>query len=148
MLYTSRIILDNKLQLLSGMIYQNVQPIEGWRTREALYPRALEFEPLEDWHGIQTGDHWKAVYDHTRFKAEDILGMIERYRITSLCAPPTVFRFLIQEIKYVFVQGLHSISPFKRFLYKYDTCFEEHMSSPFRETMPKKETGAYHAPVS
>ena len=67
MLYTSRIILDNKLQLLSGMIYQNVQPIEGWRTREALYPRALEFEPLEDWHGIQTGDHWKAVYDHTRF---------------------------------------------------------------------------------
>ncbi len=37
------------------------------------------------------------VYDHTRFKAEDILGMIERYRITSLCAPPTVFRFLIQE---------------------------------------------------
>lgn len=37
------------------------------------------------------------VYDHTRFKAEDILNMIGKYRITSLCAPPTVFRFLIQE---------------------------------------------------
>ena len=37
------------------------------------------------------------VYDHTRFKAEDILEMIGKYRITSLCAPPTVFRFLIQE---------------------------------------------------
>ena len=37
------------------------------------------------------------VYDHARFKAEDILEMIGKYRITSLCAPPTVFRFLIQE---------------------------------------------------
>ncbi|MBR4756905.1 MAG: AMP-binding protein, partial [Bacteroidales bacterium] len=37
------------------------------------------------------------VYDHTRFKAEDILEMIGKYRITSLCAPPTIFRFLIQE---------------------------------------------------
>ena len=37
------------------------------------------------------------VYDHAKFKAEDILEMIGKYRITSLCAPPTIFRFLIQE---------------------------------------------------
>ena len=37
------------------------------------------------------------VYDHGRFNAKDILEMIQRYRITSLCAPPTVFRFFIQE---------------------------------------------------
>ena len=37
------------------------------------------------------------VYDHEKFKAEDILGIIGKYRVTSLCAPPTVFRFLIQE---------------------------------------------------
>lgn len=37
------------------------------------------------------------VYDHNRFIPKDILGCIHRYRITSLCAPPTVFRFLIHE---------------------------------------------------
>jgi len=37
------------------------------------------------------------VYDHEKFRAEDILHKIEQYHITSLCAPPTVFRFLIQE---------------------------------------------------
>ena len=37
------------------------------------------------------------VYDHDRFKADDMLRMISRYRVTSLCAPPTIFRFLIQE---------------------------------------------------
>ncbi len=37
------------------------------------------------------------VYDHARFKAEDILELIGKYRITSLCAPPTILRFLIQD---------------------------------------------------
>ena len=65
--YTSRIILDNKLQMLSSMIYQDMQPIGGWETREALYTRPLAFEPLEDWRPVSIGDHWKATYDHTRF---------------------------------------------------------------------------------
>ncbi|MBQ8099633.1 MAG: AMP-binding protein [Bacteroidaceae bacterium] len=37
------------------------------------------------------------VYDHQRFKPADVLHQIERYKVTSLCAPPTVFRFLIRE---------------------------------------------------
>ena len=37
------------------------------------------------------------VYDHDKFKADDVLRKISQYRITSLCAPPTIFRFLIQE---------------------------------------------------
>lgn len=37
------------------------------------------------------------VYDHEKFIPADILGMIEKYKITSLCAPPTIFRFLIRE---------------------------------------------------
>jgi len=37
------------------------------------------------------------VYDHEKFTPADMLVMIERYRITSLCAPPTIFRFLIRE---------------------------------------------------
>lgn len=37
------------------------------------------------------------VYDHVKFTPADILTMIGKYRITSLCAPATVYRFLIQE---------------------------------------------------
>ena len=37
------------------------------------------------------------VYDHDKFHATDILQRIQDYHITSLCAPPTVFRFLIRE---------------------------------------------------
>ena len=37
------------------------------------------------------------VYDHEKFNPADMLQMIQDYRITSLCAPPTIFRFLIRE---------------------------------------------------
>ena len=37
------------------------------------------------------------VYDHEKFTPADILYKIEQYRITSLCAPPTIYRFLIRE---------------------------------------------------
>ncbi|HXK75158.1 MAG TPA: AMP-binding protein [Bacteroidaceae bacterium] len=37
------------------------------------------------------------VYDHEKFTPADMLKMIETHRITSLCAPPTIFRFLIRE---------------------------------------------------
>ena len=37
------------------------------------------------------------VYDHEKFTPADMLKMIETYRITSFCAPPTIFRFMIRE---------------------------------------------------
>ncbi|MBR4526904.1 MAG: AMP-binding protein [Bacteroidaceae bacterium] len=37
------------------------------------------------------------VHDHDKFTADKILHQIEKYHITSLCAPPTVYRFLIRE---------------------------------------------------
>ena len=37
------------------------------------------------------------VYDHEKFTPAAMLEMIEKYHITSLCAPPTIFRFLIRE---------------------------------------------------
>ncbi len=37
------------------------------------------------------------VYDHEKFTPADILAKIQEYRITSLCAPPTIYRFLIKE---------------------------------------------------
>ena len=37
------------------------------------------------------------VYDHDRFVPAEMLQLIADYKITSFCAPPTVYRFLIKE---------------------------------------------------
>ena len=37
------------------------------------------------------------VYDHEKFNAKNMLAQISRYHVTSFCAPPTVYRFLIRE---------------------------------------------------
>lgn len=37
------------------------------------------------------------VYDMEKFVPDRLLHMIEKYRITSFCAPPTIYRFLIKE---------------------------------------------------
>ncbi|GHV47691.1 acetyl-CoA synthetase [Clostridia bacterium] len=37
------------------------------------------------------------VYDYDKFVPGDILSLIARYKIETLCAPPTMFRFFIQE---------------------------------------------------
>ncbi len=37
------------------------------------------------------------VFDHEKFTADKIMRQIEKYRITSFCAPPTVYRFMIHE---------------------------------------------------
>lgn len=72
------------------------------------------------WHGVQPGQlhftisdtgwgkalwgkiygQWLAeatvfTYDYADFYAKEILTMIQKYRITTFCAPPTVYRFLV-----------------------------------------------------
>ncbi|MEG1613025.1 MAG: AMP-binding protein [Clostridia bacterium] len=37
------------------------------------------------------------VYDFTKFNADDLLTLIQKYRITTFCAPPTIYRFFIKE---------------------------------------------------
>lgn len=37
------------------------------------------------------------VYDFDKFNAADILKKIQDYKVTSLCCPPTMFRFFLQE---------------------------------------------------
>ncbi|MEA5011158.1 MAG: AMP-binding protein, partial [Angelakisella sp.] len=37
------------------------------------------------------------VYDFTRFEPKDLLHKIEQYKITTFCAPPTIYRFFIKE---------------------------------------------------
>ena len=37
------------------------------------------------------------TYDFTRFVPADVLRIIEEYKVTSLCCPPTMYRFFIKE---------------------------------------------------
>lgn len=37
------------------------------------------------------------VFEHQKFTADKIMRKIEQYHITSFCAPPTVYRFMIHE---------------------------------------------------
>ena len=37
------------------------------------------------------------VYDFDRFDAADILPLFAKYRITTFCAPPTMYRMMIKE---------------------------------------------------
>ncbi len=37
------------------------------------------------------------VYDYDRFVPEALLGVIAKHRVTSFCAPPTIYRFFIRE---------------------------------------------------
>ena len=37
------------------------------------------------------------VFDHEKFNADTLLRLIEKYKVTSFCAPPTIYRFMIRE---------------------------------------------------
>ncbi len=37
------------------------------------------------------------IYNYARFNAKAMLGVLERYQVTTMCAPPTVWRMMIQE---------------------------------------------------
>ncbi len=37
------------------------------------------------------------VYDHEKFSADTMLRQLSKYHVTSFCAPPTIYRFMIRE---------------------------------------------------
>ena len=37
------------------------------------------------------------VFDHEKFSADTLLRQMEKYKVTSFCAPPTIYRFMIRE---------------------------------------------------
>ena len=37
------------------------------------------------------------VFDHEKFNADTLLRQSEKYKVTSFCAPPTIYRFMIRE---------------------------------------------------
>jgi acetyl-CoA synthetase len=49
------------------------------------------------------------VYDQARFDAPSLLDALVRHRVTSLCAPPTVWRMLIQQDLASFPVGLREV---------------------------------------
>ena len=37
------------------------------------------------------------VFDHEKFNADTLMRQMEKYHVTSFCAPPTIYRFMIRE---------------------------------------------------
>ena len=37
------------------------------------------------------------IYEHDRFNAADMIKRMAKYKVTTFCAPPTIYRFLIKE---------------------------------------------------
>ena len=37
------------------------------------------------------------VFDHEKFDADKLLAQMAKYKVTSFCAPPTIYRFMIRE---------------------------------------------------
>ncbi len=48
------------------------------------------------------------IYNYARFNAPDVLRVLVQERVTSLCAPPTVWRMIIQEPLSEYAMGLRS----------------------------------------
>jgi len=48
-------------------------------------------------YGQWLGESAVFTYDFEKFRADDMLDKIARYRVTTFCAPPTMYRFMIKE---------------------------------------------------
>ncbi len=47
-------------------------------------------------YGQWFGESAILVYDFDRFDGADILSVLEKYRVTTFCVPPTMYRFMLQ----------------------------------------------------
>lgn len=48
-------------------------------------------------YGQWIGGTANFVYDFDRFNADDLLKLISKYKLTTFCAPPTIYRFIVKE---------------------------------------------------
>ncbi|MCQ2387824.1 MAG: AMP-binding protein [Clostridia bacterium] len=48
-------------------------------------------------YGQWLGESAVLVYDFDKFNAKEILEVIEKYKVTTFCVPPTMYRFILQE---------------------------------------------------
>ncbi len=47
-------------------------------------------------YGQWMGETAHLIYDFDKFDGADILSVIEKYRVTTFCVPPTMYRFMLQ----------------------------------------------------
>lgn len=89
------------------------------------------------------------VYDHQKFVPAEMLDVISKYKVTSFCAPPTIFRFLIREdfsnydlsaLKYCTTAG-EALNP-----NVYETFYERtgiHLMEAFGQTETTVQLGTF-----
>ncbi len=47
-------------------------------------------------YGQWFGESAVLVYDFDKFNGEDILSVLDKYKVTTFCVPPTMYRFMLQ----------------------------------------------------
>ena len=80
--------------IVTGSFWHNVVP--GGRhltVADTGWGKALWGKLYAQWMGETT----VFTYDFDKFNPKDLLEKMEKYQITTFCAPPTIYRFLIQE---------------------------------------------------
>lgn len=80
--------------ILTAGFWQNVQ--DGglhYTEAETGWAKAVWGKLYGQWLGGST----VFVYEHDRFQADDMMSKMIKYKVTTFCAPPTIYRFLIKE---------------------------------------------------
>jgi len=89
------------------------------------------------------------VYDHQKFVPAEMLEVISKYKVTSFCAPPTIYRFMIREdlskydlsaLKYCTTAG-EALNP-----KVYETFYENtgiHLMEAFGQTETTVQLGTF-----
>lgn len=91
--------------VLTGCFWHRVEPGGlHFTISDTGWGKALWGKMYSQW----MGESAVFVYDFERFHAADILEKMAKYRVTTFCAPPTMYRYLIQEdIKKYDLSALH-----------------------------------------
>lgn len=80
--------------LTTGVFWHNLQPGSLHLTvADTGWGKAVWGKLYGQWFAGAT----VFVFDHEKFQAPVLLRQMERYHVTSFCAPPTIYRFLIRE---------------------------------------------------
>ena len=80
--------------LTTGVFWHNLQPDSIHLTvADTGWGKAVWGKFYGQWFAGAT----VFVFDHEKFNADTLLRQIEKYKVTSFCAPPTIYRFMIRE---------------------------------------------------
>jgi len=82
------------------------------------------------------------IYDYNRFDALNLLEMVQKYKVNTFCAPPTIYRFLIKEdlSGYDFSSWTHATTAGEPLNPEVFNKFEEISGLKIREGFGQSET--------